>query len=231
MDDRVCRAIAKVKKQIQSSPMPALPLFWTEWNVPGMNEARDTSYVGAALANTIRECDGSVQQMSFWTFSDVFEEGGPLPKPFVGMFGLRAKGGINKPSFYAFDLLHKLGSERIANASANAIVTKRSDASLGAVVWNVVDPGKKGGVKKIRLTFENIRNNAAVTVSRVDDEHGNALAAYRDFGSPQYPRPELVDKINAATSVQPPTAARLDGNHLDLELEPNALVLVEISNR
>src|SRR5271157_4261419 len=46
MDDRVCRAAAKVRKEIQSSAMPALPLFWTEWNVPGMNEARDTSYVG-----------------------------------------------------------------------------------------------------------------------------------------------------------------------------------------
>src|SRR5208282_501492 len=28
MDDRVCRAVAKVKKQIQNSVMPKLPLFW-----------------------------------------------------------------------------------------------------------------------------------------------------------------------------------------------------------
>ena len=40
---------------------------------------RDTAYVGPALANTIRECDGMVDMMSFWTFSDVFEEGGPIP--------------------------------------------------------------------------------------------------------------------------------------------------------
>ena len=113
MDDRVCRAVAKVKKQIQGSAMPKLPLLWTEWNVPGMNNARDTSFVGSALANTIRECDGLADAMSFWTFSDVFEEGGPIPQPFVGMFGLRAKGGINKPSYYAFGLLHKLGEERI----------------------------------------------------------------------------------------------------------------------
>ena len=35
MDDRVCRAVAKVREQIKSSSMPNLPLFWTEWNVPG----------------------------------------------------------------------------------------------------------------------------------------------------------------------------------------------------
>jgi xylan 1,4-beta-xylosidase len=82
MDDRVCRAAAKVRKEIQSSAMSTLPLFWTEWNVPGMKEARDTTYVGPALANTVRECDGLVDMLSFWTFSDVFEEGGPIQRPF-----------------------------------------------------------------------------------------------------------------------------------------------------
>src|SRR5271167_1344859 len=51
MDDRVCRAIGKVKHQIQASAMPGLPLFWTEWNVEGLNQSRDTTFVGPALAN------------------------------------------------------------------------------------------------------------------------------------------------------------------------------------
>src|SRR5580658_2627739 len=124
MDDRVCRAAAKVKDEIKSSAKPDLPLIWSEWNVQGMMESRDTTFVGPALANTIRECDGLIDMLSFWTFSDVFEEGGPIPKPFVGMFGLRAKGGINKPSYYAYGLLHQLGSERLANTSPNVIVSK-----------------------------------------------------------------------------------------------------------
>ncbi len=66
------------------------------------SEARDTTYVGPALADTIRQCDGLVDMMSFWTFSDVFEEGGPSQRPFRGDFGLRAMYGINKPSFYDF---------------------------------------------------------------------------------------------------------------------------------
>ncbi len=81
-----------------------------------MKAARDTSYVGPALANTIRECDGMVDMMSFWTFSDVFEEGGPIPEPFEGHFGLRAEGGINKPSYYDFALLHRLGDQRLPNS-------------------------------------------------------------------------------------------------------------------
>jgi xylan 1,4-beta-xylosidase len=227
MDDRVCRAIDKVNKQTQSSATPKLPLFWTEWNVPGMKEARDTSYVGPALANTVRECDGMVDMMSFWTFSDVFEEGGPIPQPFEGHFGLRAKGGINKPSYYDFSLLHKLGDRRFANSASNVIATKHRDGTLAIAVWNLVDPGQTGSTKAVRLNFNNVRSNATVRVSRVDDDHGNTLKAYRAMGSPRYPTEAQVQQLNGATKLSPSTE-RLEGNHLDLNLQPNALVLVEV---
>ena len=114
-----------------------LPLLWTEWNVPGKDKLRDTPYVGPALAEAIRTCDGQVDMLSFWTFSDVFEEGGPAQRPFQGQFGLRATGGINKPSFYDFALLHQLGPERIANPSHDALVTRLPDGSLAIAVWNL----------------------------------------------------------------------------------------------
>jgi xylan 1,4-beta-xylosidase len=230
MDDRVCRAIGKVRRQIQSSAFPNLPLLWTEWNVPGMKGARDTSYVGPALANTIRECDGMVDMMSFWTFSDVFEEGGPIPKPFEGHFGLRAKGGINKPSYYDFALLHKLGDLRLPNPSSDVIATKRSDGTLAIAAWNLVDPDKKGTTKRFRLTINGVRNDAAVKVSRVDDDHGNALAAYKALGSPRYPTEEQVERINAATALAEPDEEHLNANHLELTLQPDALALIEVQS-
>ena len=76
MDDRVCAAVAKVRRQVDESAVPHLPLFWTEWNVQEMDDSRDTIFVGPARANTIREGDGKVNEMSFWTFSDVFQEAG-----------------------------------------------------------------------------------------------------------------------------------------------------------
>ena len=227
MDDRVCRAIGKVRIEIHSSPYPALPLFWTEWNVQGMKESRDTSFVGPALANTIRECDGLVDQMSFWTFSDVFEEGGPIPVPFEGHFGLRAKGGINKPSYYDFALLHKLGDQRLVNSAANVLVTTRSGGSLAVAVWNLVDPDRTGSPQTVRLNFSNVHSGSAATLSWVDNEHSNTLAVYKSLGSPQYPTEEQNAKMNAATRIVP-EVRRLDGTHLDLTLEPNALVLIEL---
>jgi xylan 1,4-beta-xylosidase len=229
MRDRVGRAVAKVRKQISDSAFPHLPLFWTEWNVPGMKEARDTSFVGPALANTIRECDGLVNMLSFWTFSDVFEEGGPIPKPFEGHFGLRAEGGINKPSYYDFALLHELGETRLRNASPDVLVTRRQDATLVIALWNLVDPDRTGNTRNIRLTFNNLPpGGRSAYISQVDNEHGNTLAAYKALGSPRYPTPEQVKKMNDATKLPDPMRKALDGNELDLELEPNALFLIEV---
>src|SRR5277367_5206712 len=150
MDERVCRAVAKVNQQIKASATPDLPLFLTEWNTQGMMNAHDTIFMGPALANTVRQCDGLANIMSFWTFSDVFEEGGPIAKPFVGMFGLRAKGGINKPDYYAYGLLHELGNERLVNASKDVIVTRTTDGGLAIAAWNLVDPDQQGADKTIR---------------------------------------------------------------------------------
>ena len=228
MDDRVCRAIAKVRGQIKASSMPDLPLLWTEWNVQGMDESRDTTFVGPALANTVRECDGKVTFMSFWTFSDVFEEGGPIPKPFEGHFGLRAKGGINKPSYYGFALLHQLGDQRLANPSKNVIVTKSETGGLVIAAWNLVDPGQHSSTRTMDLVFQGLPGNANVTEQRVDSEHGNVLPRYAAMGKPVDPTPAQVEQLNRETALPAAERTHLSDGKLKLELEPNALVLVRV---
>lgn len=230
MDDRVCRAVAKVHAQIKASAMPNLPLFWTEWNVQGMNESRDTIFVGPALANTVRACDGNVTMMSFWTFSDVFEEGGPIPKPFIGEFGLRAKGGINKPSYYAFSLLHQLGDRRIANDSKNVIVTKNADGGITLAAWNLVDPDQHGIERKMMLTFAGIAADARVTIQRVDVDHGNVLPKYAAMGEPVDPTPAQVEQLNRETALPAPEESHLLNGKLNMTLLPNALVLVKVES-
>jgi xylan 1,4-beta-xylosidase len=228
MDDRVCRAVAKARGEIKASYMPELPLYWTEWNVQGMNESRDTTFVGPALANTIRQCDGMAQMMSFWTFSDVFEEGGPIPQPFEGHFGLRAEGGINKPSYYDFELLHQLGDRRIANSSKDVIATKTADGGLSIAVWNLVDPDQHGVSRRIELDINGVAPGAKAAIQRVDDGHGNVLPKYAAMGKPLDPTPQQVEQLNRETALPAPEETTLHGGKLDLTLVPNALVLIKI---
>ncbi|MBV8524135.1 MAG: hypothetical protein JOY71_18755, partial [Acetobacteraceae bacterium] len=134
----------------------------------------------------------------------------------------------NKPSYYDFALLHRLGDRRLPTSSSDVIATKRGDGTLAIAVWNLVDPDKTPSTKRIRLTINGVASNAAVSMSRVDDEHSNTLAAYRSLGSPRYPTEAQVDRMNAATALARPAEQHLNGSHLDLSLQPNALVLLEV---
>ena len=237
MDKRVALAINKVRGQMKAAGREDLPLFWTEWNVQGQSQARDTTFVGPAVANTIRQCDGKVQMLSFWTFSDVFEEGGPSERPFRGDFGLRAMYGINKPSFYGFGLLHHLGDRRIASESNDVLVTKAPDGSLAVAAWNLVDPPPNGqpapsaSPRTMTLAFRSVPKAARVTIERVDDEHGNVLPVYRAMGSPQYPTPAQVETMNRQTALPTPEVTHLVNGELRLTMEPNALLLVGVAVR
>jgi xylan 1,4-beta-xylosidase len=230
MDRRVCLAIKKVHDQIAGSARPGLPLMWTEWNVPsfGPLNARDTTYVGAALADDIRQCDGLVQMMSFWTFSDVFEEGGPGHEPFDGSFGLAALGGIKKPSYSAFALLHKLGQQRILQDSSNVLVTRHHDGSLAIAAWNLVDPDKSGTEQRVEFEIRGVPPDSQLRVSRADSEHGNTLAEYRRMGSPRYPTQAQVGELNRVAEMASVQSLRLSNGGIKLRLPVNGILLVEV---
>jgi xylan 1,4-beta-xylosidase len=194
----------------------------------GMMGARDTIFAGPALANTVRQCDGLTNLMSFWTFSDVFEEGGPIAKPFTGMFGLRAKGGINKASYYAYGLLHELGSERLTNTSLDVIATENGSGEIEVAAWNLADPGQHGSDNTIDFEFQHTQPDARVTVQRLDEEHGNVLKEFAALGAPLDPTPEQVEQLNRATALPAPVEERLSGGKLAIKLPPNTLVLIKV---
>jgi xylan 1,4-beta-xylosidase len=230
MDQRVCRAIGKVHDQIAASARPKLPLMWTEWNVPSFGPlyARDTEYVGAGLADDIRQCDGLVNMMSFWTFSDVFEEDGPKHEPFDGGFGLMAMGGIKKPSYSAFALLHRLGDERVAQESSNVLVTRRRDGTLVVAAWNLVDPDRKGTSVTVEFEIRGVAPDSSVLVRRADSEHGNTLAAYRKMGSPRYPTQGQVREMNRVADASTVESFRLSKGTIRLNVPVNGIVLLEV---
>jgi len=230
MNQRVCRAIGKVRGQIKASKLSSLPLFWTEWNVRGDHELRDTTYVAPALAYSIAQCDGLVEMMSYWTFDDVFEEGGVPHDPFHGGFGLIAVGGIKKPSYFGYSLLHKLGTERLSNPAPNVLVTRRADGTLVVAVWNLVEPEEKGAPKAMQLQFQNVNPQSTVLISRADETHGNTLAAYRKLGNPQYPTIAQVEQINREGELPPPEAVALKNGTVEITVPVNGIAILELVN-
>ena len=225
----VCRAVGKVHGQIEASTMPNLPLIWSEFNASYMNEPNvtDTSYVGPWLADTIRQCDGLVDMMSYWTFSDVFEEQGVVKTPFYGGFGLIAAGGIPKPAFNAFKLLHELGERRIETNSDSAVITRRNDGTFVIAAWNYSPPGVSGASKNVTLRFENLAPGQA-SIAVVDPEHGDSHTAYERMGSPRYPTQSQIRELRQAAELPPPATRQINGKQLTFDLPAHGLAVVEL---
>ena len=142
----VCAAVDKVHEEIAKSARPKLPLIWSEFNATYMNEQpiTDSIYMGPWLADTISKCDGKTLMMSYWSFSDVFEEQGVVKTPFYGGYGIVAEDGIPKPAYDVFMLLHELGDERLQAPKDEALVTRRKDGTIVIAVWNLVEPNAQG---------------------------------------------------------------------------------------
>jgi xylan 1,4-beta-xylosidase len=229
-DQMVCRAVKKVHDQIRSSIMPNLPLIWTEYNASYFNEpaVTDSIYMGPWLADTIRQCDGLVEIMSYWTFSDVFEEQGVVKQPFYGGFGLIAADDIPKPSYNTFKLLHRLGDERISIDSNSVLVTRQRDGSLVVAAWNLVPPDQAGVSKTIHLRFEHLAGSRRAYISRVDRDHGDVHPAYEKMGQPRYPTQEQIKVLQQAAQLPPAEIRELTGGELTLDLAPDALAVVEV---
>jgi len=230
--DMVYRSVKKVYDQIKASPMPDLPIEWSEFNASYMNEVdvTDSPFIGPWLANTIRQCDGMVDMMSYWTFSDVFEEQGVVKRPFYGGFGLIAAGHIPKASYNVFKLLHQLGDKRIAVDSESAIATVREDGSVAIALWNYAGPGEAGYPRSFNISVSGLSGRRRALIQTVDRQHGSALTAWEAMGKPDFPTREQIDQLRKAARLPAPESRTLNGNpaNVAITLQPHALALVEI---
>jgi xylan 1,4-beta-xylosidase len=242
-DTMVWRAVKMVHEEIASSPYPKMPLIFSEYNASYANEPNvtDSTYVGPWLANNIRLCDGLTESMSYWAFSDVFEEQGVVRTPFYGGFGLLAADHIPKPALNIFRALHKLGDRRIAVASDSVLATETNGGAVAVAVWDYAPPtgtgaaytmptGPAGPAKSFDLEFKGVAPGATAQLWRVDDDHGNVLKAFDAMGRPPGDlTKEQIRRLQAAGEMAPPERMRLDHGRLRITVPAHGLAVVVIA--
>ncbi len=240
-DQMVFRSVKKVHEEIAASGFPKLPLIFSEYNASYANEpdVTDSVYMGPWLANNIRLCDGLTESMSYWSFSDVFEEQGVVKTPFYGGFGLLAADNIPKPALNAFAMLHKLGDKRIKVGSESALATRSGDGSVEVALWNYAapygtgasytpPPSNPGATKTFSVRFAGVPRDASVVVWRLDADHGNVVKAFDAMGRPATPSREQIAKLRAAGAPAPEEKSSLKDGSLSINIPPQGLVIVKV---
>jgi len=243
-DRMVCRAVRKVHDEIVASPFPATPLIFSEYNASYANEPNvtDTVYMGPWLATTISQCDGLTEAMSYWSFSDVFEEQGVVRTPFYGGFGLLAANSLLKPAYNAFAMLHQLGDRRLPLSSGSALATRRSDGTLVLALWNYVPPdgtgasytpppASRGPSKSFTLKFTGVAPNIQATILRLDEEHGNVIKTYDAMGRPAFPSRDQIVKLREAGRAAPAEHEFLKAGNLTVQIPQQGLAVVILDSK
>ena len=231
--EMVVRAVKKVHDEVKASARPDLPVVFSEYNASYMNEVEvtDSAFMGPWLAYTISRCEGLVDMLAYWSFSDVFEEQGVVKKPFYGGYGLVAAGNIPKASYNAFALLHRLGTERFTVVSDSVLATRRQDGALVIAAWNYAPPGETAPARELTLELRGLGAMRYAGIFRLDDEHGSALTAWKAMGKPNFPSREQQELLREAGRLPAPEIRQLGSTgpaSLTLSLPAHGLALVEI---
>ncbi|MFG1827598.1 beta-xylosidase [Microbispora bryophytorum] len=236
-----------LRELVGSSAYPDAEIHITEWSTsPSSRDfIHDTVFAATSITRSYLQCAALADSISYWTFTDVFEEGGAGIGPFHGGFGLVNEGGVHKPTFHAFTMLERLG-DRLLLATSDGVVTRDSRTSaVSAVFFNYPDDmgmkglraqdsyaatralAEMGPSRRIRHSIGGLEPGSVFLVEIVDWEHGNVAEAWYRLGSPLNPSraesehlSKVADSLLRFTLTVPGTGV-LD---LDVELAPWAVM-------
>lgn len=222
--EAITGGVRNVRSQIQSSSMPGLPLHYTEWSTSySPRDPVHDSYISAAyILSKLKGAEGYADSMSYWTFTDIFEENGPVPSPFHGGFGLLNFQGLRKPSFYAYQFLNRLGSTELASSDADSWAC-RSGRGVQLLFWNFTPPQTEESDQvffkrdqpakdfgRVRVTVANLPSATyRLNVYRIGYRINDVYADYLKMGSPQSLTPAAVAELAKRNDGHPVETARL----------------------
>jgi xylan 1,4-beta-xylosidase len=225
---------------VASSAFPEAEIHITEWSSsPSSRDfVHDSLFAATYITRAYLKCATLADSISYWTFTDIFEEGGAGMGPFHGGFGLVNETGIRKPTFHAFAMLERLG-DRLLLSTSDGVLTRDSQTSaVSAVFFNYPDEmGMKavgshssypaarglaevGSNRRVRHSIAGLQPGTTFFVEIIDWDHGNVAEAWYQMGSPLNPSRAETDYLSrVADSLQRHTLTVPDTGVLDLDVD------------
>lgn len=197
-----------VRAAIARSAYPDVELHLTEWSSSPSSRDCSHDYLPAAtyVLRSNLQCAGLADSLSYWTFTDVFEEEGAGPKAFHGGFGMMNLQGIKKPVFHAYRILNELGEECLA--SGEGYMATRRNGRLAMAVYHYPDEitetvpmsmypdqnraqefERRGQPRRYAFTLTGLRPGDSYTL-RLLKPGSEAVHLWNAMGTPTAPAPE-----------------------------------------
>ncbi|TFW29040.1 GH39 family glycosyl hydrolase [Duganella callida] len=246
--DAIIGDVRKVRKEMALAGHLDMPLYFTEWSTSYTpRDPVHDSYISAPyILSKLKATEGVAQGMSYWTYTDLFEEPGPPTAPFEGGFGLMNPQGIRKPSWFAYKYLNQLGDTAVKTADAQSYAAK-DGSGVQVLAWDFQTPRQGRSNRGFYTTVQPTRDSQpvsidlkglkpgayAVKVYRTGFEANDAHTAYLKMGSPKVLSPRQVERLQALTMDRPETTTvRVPASgaaSVKVRMRVNDIVLVKIA--
>ena len=218
------------RKEIAGSSMPDLELHYTEWSssYTPADPLHDSYHEAAYILSKLKQVGDAASSMSYWVFTDIFEEPGPRFTPFHGGFGLLNYQSIDKPAFYSYQFMNKLGSIELINKDTSSWACKDNNGNVQVLLWDFTYtlpdsvnnqdyyirdlPSKLKGKVKINISEipSGIYNLEVYQVGyRVNDPY----TTYLDMGRPNQLTREQVMEIKKLNNGSPIYTERVEAKN------------------
>ncbi|MGZ0711897.1 GH39 family glycosyl hydrolase (plasmid) [Coraliomargarita sp. W4R53] len=242
------RDLQLLRELVDSSAYPDAEIHLTEWSSSSSSRDRTHDHLQAATFVLKANIDtiGLVDSLSYWAFTDIFEEAGGGQEPFHGGFGLLTQHGIPKPTYHAYRFLNELGDELLTTSDMGAITRRSTDSKVvGAFyhyppevtltvpasidTWEIAEHTLAQGVPRdIKIRVDNLPEDARFTLEIVDHTSGNALPAWRALGAPlNLSKADAASIDEAARRLWLEQHAATDGTlSIDVTLAPWSIALL-----
>jgi xylan 1,4-beta-xylosidase len=243
------RDLKLIRKIVAESPFPTAEVHLTEWSSSSSPRDNTHDFLQAAtfVVKANLESCGTVDSLSYWTFTDVFEESGCGDTVFHGGFGMINLQGIVKPTFHAYRFMNALGDELLGRFSAGVVTRCSRTKRLSAIAYHYppempqtvlasFDSRDKayetlalGEPEQLNIELAGLKPGVQVVVETLDKQNGNALAAWEALGKPDNLSREQAKFLRekAAATKQEIFAADRNGHFkLQRTIEPWSVVLI-----
>ena len=163
--DSVIDGFPAVLGAVHNSKWPNLPVLVTEWgpSYSSRDPVHDSYFCASWILRRLRRLPVGVACMSYWTFSDQFEESGLPSTPFHGGFGLLTWQGLTKPAYFAYRFLNELGDTELVCNDADTYACRDAHGGVQVLLWDYTHPKQdspNADVLRARLARQANRSRA-----------------------------------------------------------------------
>lgn len=210
-----------VRERMDKSPFAAAELHYTEWSssYTPFDPLHDSYHSPAFILDKVRNIGAAANSMSYWTFTDIFEEAGPRTTPFHGGFGLLNYQDLKKPSYFAYQFLNRLGPVELACKDPAAFVCRDDQGGVQALFWDFTiaqpeppainqeyykadHPSRAKGAAELHLGH--LKAGAyRLLAYKVGYRANDVQSAWRDMGSPSQLTRAQVEALRGSSSGSP----------------------------